>query len=424
MASRSKISQDLASTASTSQAPVSNATAGLDASTNDLKEIETLTVLYKDLAREVRGNFYQRMQHYTEFKDANPDELDDEGREEKMATMDKELEEFQKQSVELGERKRAVISKLPPQLRAQSMRSIDMAVAELEIEFLQIEEQRLLVLICPVLTMADQFDAQLHRAQSTLGGIQSPTTRAGLETSIGNFQEALHNFRFSFRHYGRKRANSITQEFARLDASLSDQPHSSDDEASDDDDTKASTSSSVSSVEIRSAMIPISKKVGEFSLSAQNEDAADDDSMLNFDRNSPPNLQRLAGWLGLDSDISTAVLLNSGPIQDSYAAYRASPGESCAVNPEGLKNNMPLFTYTRETLLQWQYSMTKLQHDGLNFSAAVFAHQVVRFLEGSCEEVDWKPVSNNIRDLSDYKVARCHWAVALQIFWYMEKTFA
>ncbi|KAJ2986336.1 hypothetical protein NUW58_g5080 [Xylaria curta] len=86
---------------------------------------------------------------------------------------------------------------------------------------------------------------------------------------------------------------------------------------------------------------------------------------------------------------------------------------------------MPLFTFSNETLQKWRAHLgEKKDKDNVDVAAALFAYHVVRFLERSCEEVAWEPVISNMATFHDYDLARRHWAIVLQMYWFMEKAFA
>ncbi|KAI0517271.1 hypothetical protein F5B22DRAFT_115518 [Xylaria bambusicola] len=145
-----------------------------------------------------------------------------------------------------------------------------------------------------------------------------------------------------------------------------------------------------------------------------------------FDRSNPPNLSLLSEWLGFGTDsIATALLLNSAEVQASFRQWRSAPGQpTIADQPEKLKLVMVFFTYSRESLVNWSESRLSSHRraDGITFAAAVFAKQVVQYFENSCEDIDWTPVSAR-HGLDSYDIARRRWAIALQIFWFLEKTY-
>ncbi|KAI1819231.1 hypothetical protein F4861DRAFT_547069 [Xylaria intraflava] len=397
-----------------------NGADNLDVSTNDLLgELEDLTAPYVNLARKVQQLSYERI--LVIEKDTE------------LATIDAQLHEMKREAVELGRRRERIISRLPPQLLDRPRDALDKAVTELEREFLQSEEVLLLSFLGPILKMANNVDAQIARAQADLSSIQGLTTKTGLGLSLEIFRAALHDFRNAFRHYGNERSKAIGREIVHLDAMLSGEQPSldlagrseNDDENADGDDLTATPSTMMSSLNLGATLSSIGEDLlGEFSPSALNENKNDCDSMFVFDRTNPPGLSDIAKWLGLDDSVTAAVLLNSKPIQNAYTAYRSPPGQSSAGNPEGLKLNMPLFTYSKETLCEWRDKLGHKQHDGLDFSAALFARQVVWFLENVCDEVNWEPVSSRIRGLDDFETARSRWAIALQILWFLEKAFS
>ncbi|KAI1132640.1 hypothetical protein F5Y10DRAFT_292997 [Nemania abortiva] len=145
------------------------------------------------------------------------------------------------------------------------------------------------------------------------------------------------------------------------------------------------------------------------------------DRVFRFDDSEPPTLADLAVWLGLESEIDVAILLGSFAIQQSFTTYRSLPGLSRAKDPKRLKGAVPLFTFSRETLLVWRSSF-KEGKDGIDFLAALFANQVVRFLERYPAFATWRPISE-IRTLEAFEAGKFRFAVALQILWFMEKAF-
>ncbi|KAI0102444.1 hypothetical protein GGR51DRAFT_527417 [Nemania sp. FL0031] len=110
--------------------------------------------------------------------------------------------------------------------------------------------------------------------------------------------------------------------------------------------------------------------------------------------------------------------------QNAFATYRCRPGQSRISNPERLKFVVPLFTYSRETLLAWRSRYKDEVGGNMDISAALFAKQVVRFLEGSVDFEAWAPIPDHFNSMEAFEVAKWRFKVALLILWFLEKAFA
>ncbi|KAI1434931.1 hypothetical protein GGR50DRAFT_355311 [Xylaria sp. CBS 124048] len=374
-----------------------------------LEELDALTAPYTSLAREARTLFYARMGRYT-GPNAQQEEVQD--------TINAQVADLTKQATDLGRYRRALVAKLPPHIqRLPRGNNLDTAVAELDMELLQIEEQKLIGFLGPILDLANRVDARLGRAQEDLTALQGSNTRSRLGATLETLRIALRDFQRSCKHHGGEGSKFINLELQRLDSILAGRtpsPPTDDDNDDDDDDEKEYGKNLMEgNPKGYAAFVPFTVPTDDKTV-----------SMFRFEQSHPPSLRNLAEWLGIDDDVTVAMLLNTGPIQTAYAACRSEPGHSCAMNPEILKLCMPLMTYSSDTLRAWREQLGNKREDGLNFAAAQFAHRVVRYLEGeSCDDVDWEPVSLRMHGLDDYKIAYSHWAVALQIFWFMEKAF-
>ncbi|KAJ8132709.1 hypothetical protein O1611_g915 [Lasiodiplodia mahajangana] len=147
------------------------------------------------------------------------------------------------------------------------------------------------------------------------------------------------------------------------------------------------------------------------------------DRAFRFDPNDPPSLSQLAVWLGLNHAVEVALLLDSFAIRHSFAAYGSMPGQARTANPECLRFVVPLFTYSRETLLCWRSRFRDEIGGNIDFSAALFANQVVRYLERSVDFVAWSPLTGHESSIEAFEIARWRFAVALQMLWFLEKAF-
>ncbi|KAI1311702.1 hypothetical protein F5Y03DRAFT_342044 [Xylaria venustula] len=258
-----------------------------------------------------------------------------------------------------------------------------------------------------ILHTIDLTHFEFGRAWLDVACIEFGDGRAQLYRALDGLDAAVANFRDLFGKYKKEREKAIDRELARMN-----KPQGPEDDGSSGSGTISSSGLLTSVSEDSNGESPESRAIQRAKFP------------FYFDGNSP-QLSNLATWLGLSSDVEVALLLNDKPIQNAFQAYRAPAGQSCASEPERLRFVMPLFTYSRETLLSWRSSgknRSEQYEDGVDFSAALFANQVVRYLERSCEEVDWKPVLNN-DSLDDYQLSKRRWAIALQIYWFLEKSF-
>ncbi|KAI1175146.1 hypothetical protein F4777DRAFT_551498 [Nemania sp. FL0916] len=150
----------------------------------------------------------------------------------------------------------------------------------------------------------------------------------------------------------------------------------------------------------------------------------EDHRVFQFNVDAPPSLLQLAKWLGLKDAPSAAMVMNSSPIQKTFAEYR-SP-QVCKF-PQRLSNTVPLMTYERADFLNWKETANPLRTQGnwgFDLNAALFAHKVVRFLESdNCEDVKWEPIAGQTDSFEKYEIFKRRWALVLQMFWFLEKTF-
>ncbi|GAP83686.2 hypothetical protein SAMD00023353_0500780 [Rosellinia necatrix] len=338
-------------------------------------------------------------------------------------------------------------------------RAAEQAMAELETALLHAEQQRL----AGALATLDHADRHFAGTAADLASVRDPAARAALKVALARLQDALRAYRRAFEHHGSLRSAAIDRALSggsppSSSSSCSSSSSSSsswissssdssrdDYDSNDDDDARSSTaatepstprrsppsssSTSISTPDIGSPVSVVDRGLGELTLSAQNDE---DEAMFRFDRASPPTLARLAAWLGLEGGaVSAALLLNEGPIQGAFAAYRAAAAAaadrpSCAEEPAILRSGLPLFTYERESLLRWHGHLARQPRrgGGGDMSAALFANRVVRYLERSCDVVPWEPVAGDLGSLAAYETARRRWAVVLQVYWFMEKAFS
>ncbi|KAI0974838.1 hypothetical protein F4678DRAFT_485842 [Xylaria arbuscula] len=285
----------------------------------------------------------------------------------------------------------------------------------------EIEQQKMM----SILRTIDMAHFEFGRAWIDVSGIEFGDNRTQLYQALDGVDAAIAHFRDLFGQCRKERRETIECELMRIN-----KPQSSEEKQQEGEVLSSFTPSDGNSDSNSTGTISSSLQtlVSEGSKGESHESSRDIHRItvpFYFEGN-PPKLANLAAWLGLSSDVEVALLLNEKPIQNAYKAYRAPEGQSCADEPERLKFVLPLFTYSRETLLNWRSSgmnHSEQYKDGVDFSAALFSNQVVRYLEGSCQEVDWKPVSST-DSLGDYQLSKRRWAIALQIYWLMEKAFA
>ncbi|KAI1354403.1 hypothetical protein F5Y01DRAFT_274015 [Xylaria sp. FL0043] len=136
-----------------------------------------------------------------------------------------------------------------------------------------------------------------------------------------------------------------------------------------------------------------------------------------FSPTTVPALTRLALWMGLDDAFDAVKVLGEPAILRSFEAHRAAPGHSVAENPERLKLVIPLYKSSRGAIMQQRGS-------NIDVSAALFADEVVRYLEREAwiEGVDLRPICKGLDEGFDH--AKYSWAVALQIYWFLEHSQA
>ncbi|KAI1281704.1 hypothetical protein F5Y07DRAFT_267063 [Xylaria sp. FL0933] len=137
-----------------------------------------------------------------------------------------------------------------------------------------------------------------------------------------------------------------------------------------------------------------------------------------FSPTTVPALTRLALWMGLDDAFDAVKVLGEPAILRSFEAHRAAPGQHSVVeDPERLKLVLPLYKSSRGAIMQQRGS-------NIDVSAALFAHEVVRYLEREAwiEGVDLRPICKNLDEGFDQ--GKYSWAVALQIYWFLEHSQA
>ncbi|KAI1368889.1 hypothetical protein F5Y08DRAFT_353465 [Xylaria arbuscula] len=264
------------------------------------------------------------------------------------------------------------------------------------------ERERIISLI----SMINDVQSAFTRAKGNLAHIRDDEAREELDAALDRADEAICNFSNVFEFYCDEQIGEI------VDSYPSSTESSSHDDANDDDEGIFPFSAT------ESQGLGVPRRTIDESPRPTSEDGPE-----TFDRQNPPSLSTIAEWLGLGDIITAASVLNAKPIQLTFSKYRATNGKvSCARVPEKLKQTMAFFIFPRERLLNWQGSSVGRRFDGINFSAALFAYHVVRYLAGSCEEVDWKSV-NHEDGIEAYEIAKRRFAIALQIFWFLEKTF-
>ncbi|KAI1753188.1 hypothetical protein F4782DRAFT_546106 [Xylaria castorea] len=410
-----------------------NNPAVLDSSTKELLyELDDLTVPFEELAQAARQCYNERLKSDVRTTARN------ETRRKERAGTESQLGYIQEQAAHLKQRREAIISRIPPHQLTHARSSADLTEVELDAALLEIEEQKL---EGPLIMIKHAYN-EIIDTQVDIKSVRDLNTRSELKAALDKFLGALSEFGTAFSHHGAARREVINQELMNLEAHCSGYGRSPISPQSpgllDDDEVDDSSSSSADATTIASSFmsdlnfgsltIPVREELGSVRRSMESEDA--NDGMFRFERNHPPTLSRLANWLGLDDAVSVALLLNTQPIQHAFQAYRAAPTQSCAENPQRLKLILPLFTFPRETLQLWQVHVSQKvekreeEEDRLDVSAALFANQVVRFLERSCEEVVWERVSGDMANFGDYELTRSRWAIVLQMFWFMEKAFA
>ncbi|KAI0805004.1 hypothetical protein GGR55DRAFT_310569 [Xylaria sp. FL0064] len=136
-----------------------------------------------------------------------------------------------------------------------------------------------------------------------------------------------------------------------------------------------------------------------------------------FSPTTVPGLERLALWLGLNEAFEAVKVLCAPAIMKSFEEHRAAPGQSVAEDPERLKLVLPLYNYPRDALMQQRES-------NIDVSAALFADEVARYLDkkGWIDGVDLRPICKNLDE--NFNHTKYRWAVALQIYWFMEHSQA
>ncbi|TGJ84226.1 hypothetical protein E0Z10_g4525 [Xylaria hypoxylon] len=400
----------------------------LDATNDIVQELEALTTPLAELTQAAQQCYDDRVEYdlgSINFKRR------DQNREDKRREVEERLEIIRDQAASIKEHRDAIKSQLPPHMSAYTNCTVDPWIKELDKRLLLIEQQKLIGII----SIIDLAHAEFARAHFDLLSVQDSQARSEMKTSLNKLDTALWDFRDVYECWGIERHRTIDSELMQMtpwdpkhdDFSLG-SPTSTDDETSDETDTGASsmTDETAPSISPLSLGSPDLEELGELTLSGTDEYRHD--LTFQFDGSNPPGLSRIGNFLGIVGATQVALLLNSAPIQSAFTAYRARSGQPSYIeNPEKLKLVLPLFTFSRETLLKWEAHMDG-RENGADFSVALFANYVVRFLEGSCDTVDWKPVSSNkdgnIESIEDYEVARRRWAIALQIFRFLEKAFA
>lgn len=280
----------------------------------------------------------------------------------------------------------------------------------------ELERQRIVSLISAI----DNANSELTRAKGDVESIQDEEVRDEMKGALAIADQALQNFSNAFEFYYDDQIGKVIDYSDADDDDMLDcfEQHK-ESRASDLASSSGGSGESpalVSQLSMLSIIPPVSTGEGDSEVN----------DPTHFDRENSPGLAGLADWLDLGDAISVAHVLNSKPVQYAFNKYRAHPGQiSCVRAPEALKLALTFFTFSRQSLANWHRSKldaSKRPSNGINFAAALFAHHVVRYLEGSCEEVQWKPV-NHETSFEAYDVAKRRFAVALQIFWFLEKTF-
>ncbi|KAI0203196.1 hypothetical protein F4808DRAFT_467808 [Astrocystis sublimbata] len=174
----------------------------------------------------------------------------------------------------------------------------------------------------------------------------------------------------------------------------------------------------------RKPTVPVRLPTGEKVLLTDFSNNRPELRMDRFQKDTPPTLEDLTKWLALENTDTTSLFLVSRPIMHAFCVYRAAAGESsCAEHPARLKMVLPLFNISREMLVRKHRNESFGSEDvRLDTAAALFAHQVVRFVENNPTDVPWRRISDEMRNFDDWNVARARFAVMMQVFWYMEMT--
>ncbi|KAK5632421.1 hypothetical protein RRF57_008135 [Xylaria bambusicola] len=297
---------------------------------------------------------------------------------------------------EIKQRLTDMLSSTPP-LPAADVDIIEDAIWGFDSMLENIEDQRVTGLIHTI----DTAHIDFYRAHVDIESIHSEEARVELKTALNVLDQALAHFRQCVEHNCHNVILDLAEGYTGLPLAAA---------------SASSTSATISSAS---------------SIGGSQESWVSLDSMVSdptqFDRANPPSLSLLSGWLGFGTDsVATALLLNDAVVQSSFQQWRSVNGQpTIADHPENLKLVLVFFTYPRDSLINWcesKLNLTEKRADGIAFSAALFASQVVRYFENSCEDIDWKPVSAQ-DGLEAYEIARQRWATALQIFWFLEKMY-
>ncbi|KAI1337293.1 hypothetical protein F5Y15DRAFT_418057 [Xylariaceae sp. FL0016] len=145
----------------------------------------------------------------------------------------------------------------------------------------------------------------------------------------------------------------------------------------------------------------------------------------------PPTRAELAALLGFRYVSEVDMLLCQGPVFHAFNEYMQArperPGSVDSIDGSRLGQLEALMTATKGQLREGARPGSP-HHGGfldLDFHAALFAHQVLRFIEGSgCTLVAWDSVvtklGTNEASLDLFKTAERRWAIVLKILWYLE----
>ncbi len=398
--------------------------AALDASTIDIMdELESLSTPLTELTQAAQQCYNDRLEYDSQCEKFN---VRDYTREQKRAAAEDRLEMIRDEAATIKQRHEAILSQVPPHLLTQSRSVLGRVLCDLDTALLQTEQQKL----ASTLATIDLAKNEFALAQIDLEGIQDAAARAEAGAALNTLEDALWHFRGIFEQYGGARIRAIDRELLglhnprRWEQSV-DPSQSSDSPAEEDLAASSAMGSPIPALDLGSPLSPVERGLSELSLNTQ--EGFFHDLPMKFLPFSSPTLLRISLWLGLEGPVEAAILLNARPIQNAFAASRTVEGTtSCAEDPERLKLVLPLFTYSLETLLTWRrskLSLTESPETGLDFPAAVFASRVVRYLEGSCDMVEWQPIAGT-NNLEAFGEARRRWAIALQIFWFLEKASA
>ncbi|KAI0539391.1 hypothetical protein GGR58DRAFT_524674 [Xylaria digitata] len=418
---RNESSKDLMSLANAESPSLENAVV-LDAPDDVIEELEALVTPLAELSRAAQQCYNDRLEY--DMGSINFKRRDEE-RERKKNESEDRLDKIREQAAGLKQHRDNLKLQLPPHSASTYLNStVDPWIKDLDKALLNIEQQKLV----SILSIIDLTDIEFTRAQFDLNSVQDNQIRGEIGAALDRVHEALWNLREVYDQFGSERYRSIDYDLADMnlwdpkydDFSLGSlELGTSMDETNDSDNT----SSSISELSLGpSLQTPMS----ELNLTAASQYIHE--LPFQFDSNNPPSLLRLANWLGLSNATEAAFLLREMPIQNAFAEYRAHVKDpQNNKDPERLKLCLSLFTFSQETLSKWESHMNQLDCCA-DFGAALFANKVVRFLEGSCSTVDWVPVSSHadgrILSLENYETARHRWGIALQIFWFLEKSFA